>query len=89
MYAKRSPPQQNDMAEAWTAGFLVLGQAIYHWGTLYFQNLKKNLLEIFLVVVILLQDFNAKLSKFISASIADQVFTEPLFGSVASKTFSL
>ena len=30
-----TPPQQDAMAEAWTADFLVLGQAVYHWATLF------------------------------------------------------
>ena len=34
MYVKSSPLQQDAMAEAWTADFLVLGQALYHWATL-------------------------------------------------------
>ena len=31
---KSSPPQQGAVAETWTADFLVLGQALYHWATL-------------------------------------------------------
>ena len=32
---KSSPPQQDAMAETWTADLLVLGQALYHWATLF------------------------------------------------------
>ena len=31
---KSSPPQQNAVVEGWTADFLVLRQAIYHWAIL-------------------------------------------------------
>ena len=31
---KSSPSQQDARAEAWTADFLVRGQALYHWATL-------------------------------------------------------
>ena len=34
MYVKSSPPQQDAVAEAWTADLLVLGQALHHWATL-------------------------------------------------------
>ena len=34
MYVKSSLPQQDAVAETWTADFLVLGQALYHWATL-------------------------------------------------------
>ena len=34
MYVKSSPPQQDAVAEAWTADLLVLGQARYYWATL-------------------------------------------------------
>ena len=32
---KSSPPQQDAVVETWTANFLVLGQALYHWATLH------------------------------------------------------
>ena len=35
MLVKSSPSQQDAMAEAWTADFLVLGQALYHQASLY------------------------------------------------------
>ena len=34
MQMKSSPPQQDAVAEAWTAVFLDLGQALYHWAML-------------------------------------------------------
>ena len=34
MQVKSSPPQQDAVAEAWTADLLVLGQALYHWAAL-------------------------------------------------------
>ena len=34
MLVKSSPPQQNAVVETWTAEFLVLGQALYHWAIL-------------------------------------------------------
>ena len=39
MLVKSSPPQQDAMAEAWTADFLALGQAFYHWAILPSCNL--------------------------------------------------
>ena len=35
---KSSSPQQDAMTEAWTADFLALGQALYHWATLTYSG---------------------------------------------------
>ena len=34
MSSKSLPPQQDAVAEAWTADFLVFRQALYHWAML-------------------------------------------------------
>ena len=34
MYGKSSPPQQDDMAEAWTTDLLVFEQTLYYWAIL-------------------------------------------------------